>query len=158
MATVYLGLGSNIGDTEENLREAVESLGKLGTISAVSSLYRTEPVGFVNQPWFINQVVALTTLLSPEQLLKQTQKIENNLGRTREIHWGPRTIDIDILLYDNVVTETPSLAIPHPRMDERRFALAPLVEITPTLKHPLLGKTMTKLLQELKDESKVEKL
>ncbi len=155
MATVYLGLGSNIGDTEKNLREAVEALAKRGAIASVSSLYRTEPVGFVNQPWFLNQVICLETKLSPEDLLKATQQIENNLGRERTIHWGPRTIDIDILLYDNLVMATPNLTIPHSWLSERRFVLEPLAEIAPTLKHPILEKTLTELLQELKNDKAV---
>jgi 2-amino-4-hydroxy-6-hydroxymethyldihydropteridine diphosphokinase len=158
MANVYLGLGSNVGDTEKNLRKAIAALGKLGTITKTSSLYRTEPVGFVDQPWFLNQVVCLETELLPKDLLEKTQEIENDLGRTREIHWGPRTLDIDILLYDNVVLETPELTIPHPHMHERRFVLEPLAEIAPDVMNSKLKKTAEELLRTTADVSKIEKL
>ena len=158
MATVYLGLGSNIGDTEKNLREAVESLSKRGTIASISSLYKTEPVGFLDQPWFLNQVICLETKLSPEDLLKETQQIENIIGRERTVRWGPRTLDIDILLYDNLVLETETLTIPHLHLHERKFVLAPLSEIAGKILHPSLGLTMIELLTKTTDKSRIEKL
>ena len=158
MHAVYLGLGSNIGDTEKNLRKAVEALRKRGTIAGASSLYRTEPVGFVNQPWFLNQVICLETKLSPENLLKETQQIENSLGRERTVRWGPRTLDIDILLYNNLVLEIKELAIPHPRMHERRFILAPFAEIVPQETHPIIHKTIQQLLEITPDSSMIEKI
>ncbi|MSU75475.1 MAG: 2-amino-4-hydroxy-6-hydroxymethyldihydropteridine diphosphokinase [Candidatus Magasanikbacteria bacterium] len=157
MAIVYLGLGSNIGDTKKNLHAAITALEKLGSISKISSLYKTEPVGFIDQPWFLNEVIELITTLSPEELLKKTQEIENSLGRERIIHWGPRTLDIDILLYDNVVLETPTLTIPHSRMHERRFVLEPLAEIAKETMHSVLNKTMSELLVNLGEGKKVEK-
>lgn len=166
MATVYLGLGSNVGDTKKYLGDAVAALEALGTILKTSSLYRTEPVGVTDQPWFLNQVVELTTTLSPEDLLKKTQHVENDLGRKRpdarsggrlKRRPGPRTIDIDILLYDNVALKTSNLTIPHPRMHERKFVLEPLTEIAPDATHPVLKKNIQGLLETTTDTNKIEK-
>lgn len=158
MAIVYLSLGSNLGDQIANLERAHGELTKLGAITSVSSLYKTEPVGLMGQPWFLNQAIALETSLAPLALLKETQKIENTLGRVRTVRFGPRTIDIDILLYDDVVAETPELTLPHPRMLERRFVLQPLSEIVPQIIYPVLEKNIQTLLSELTDTSTVEKI
>lgn len=128
---VYLSLGSNIGDRAEYLHKAVQLLDSHEEIIVqnISSIYETKPVGYTDQDYFLNIVLRISTSLSPHILLAYTQHIENQLGRMRKIHWGPRTIDLDILLYNNENIEAESLVIPHPRMNERAFVLAPLYEI-----------------------------
>jgi len=145
--TVYLALGSNIGDRESNLRAAILSLSAAGiAVLRESPIYETEPVGYANQGWFLNMVVEAGTALFPMQLLTRTGKIERALGRVRTVPNGPRTIDIDVLLYANAVVRTPRLEIPHPRMQERRFVLAPLADLAPALRHPVLRQTVRQLL------------
>ncbi len=147
MKTVYLALGSNIGDRESNLRAAIESFSGAGiTVLRESPIYETEPVGFTDQRWFLNMVVEAETAFFPLQLLTRTGKVERALGRVRTVPNGPRTIDIDILLYGNAVVHTPRLEIPHPRMQERRFVLAPLADLSPALRHPVLRQTVRQLL------------
>jgi 2-amino-4-hydroxy-6-hydroxymethyldihydropteridine diphosphokinase len=128
---VYISLGTNVGDRENYLKEAIESLKQHPSmqLESVSSIYETDPVGYIDQPNFLNLVVKIFTSLSPQELLEVTQTIENELGRKREIRWGPRTIDLDILLYNHENIETDQLRIPHPRMFERSFVLIPLKEI-----------------------------
>ncbi|HHW47399.1 MAG TPA: 2-amino-4-hydroxy-6-hydroxymethyldihydropteridine diphosphokinase [Clostridiaceae bacterium] len=130
---VYLALGSNINDREKNLKDAVNMILRLPAtgLKAVSNIYETEPVGYLEQDSFLNAVILIETALSPVQLLDEIQKIEKDLKRTREIRWGPRTIDIDILLYDNLDICLPQLEIPHPRMFERAFVLVPLKDVIP---------------------------
>jgi 2-amino-4-hydroxy-6-hydroxymethyldihydropteridine diphosphokinase len=130
-ASVYVALGSNIDDRESYLKQAIAALYHHPEIEvrACSSIYETEPVGYVDQAPFLNMVVALSTRLAPRQLLMAIQKIEIKLGRTRDIHWGPRTIDLDMLLYGDEQIVSEELAIPHPRMFERAFVLIPLVEV-----------------------------
>jgi len=148
MKTVYLGLGSNIGDREGNLAAAMERLAAAGVrVTRVSSIYETEPVGFEAQRWFLNMVAEAETDLFPMQLLAHTLKIERSLGRVRTIQNGPRTIDIDILLYGKTVIRTARLEVPHPRLAERRFVLAPLVELAPDLRHPLTHKSVREMLE-----------
>jgi 2-amino-4-hydroxy-6-hydroxymethyldihydropteridine diphosphokinase len=147
--TVYLSLGSNIGDREENLRTAIARLGELGDVLAVSSLYETEPVEFTSQPWFLNCAVALRTELMPRVFLSKVQAIEQQMGRRRIQPKGPRTLDIDILLFGNSVIQLPELQVPHPAMHERRFVLEPLAEIAPELRHPVFKKTVHEMLQAL---------
>jgi 2-amino-4-hydroxy-6-hydroxymethyldihydropteridine diphosphokinase len=144
---VYLSLGSNLGDRVQYLDEAL-SLLQSADFSVVrrSSLYETEPRDFANQPWFLNLVVEAETALFPRRLLTRIKKIERQLGRQRIIEKGPRTIDIDILLFGRFVIETPDLVIPHPRMLERRFVLEPLAEICPDLRHPATGESIRGLL------------
>jgi 2-amino-4-hydroxy-6-hydroxymethyldihydropteridine diphosphokinase len=142
LKTVYLSLGSNIGDRGANLRAAIDRLGPVRE----SPIYETEPVDYLDQRWFLNMAVQLETDLFPRQLLSRIQKIERELGRERRIPKGPRTIDIDILLYADVVVRTPALEIPHPRMTERRFVLAPLAELAPNLRHPVTQLTIRELL------------
>lgn len=129
--SVYLSLGSNLGDKEGWLKKAFYMLGEIPGVSITgkSSLYRTDPVGYTDQDWFLNAVVGLETEISPLGLLEKTREIENHLGRKRLIRWGPRTIDIDILLYHEEVIAVPELVIPHPEMAKRRFVLVPLVEV-----------------------------
>lgn len=138
MARAYLGLGSNLGDRKATLEAALRRLDESGGVRVVkrSSIYETEPIGYADQPWFYNLAVEIETELDPEELLTFTKQVEQELNRTREIHWGPRTIDIDILLYDDVVATGNRLRLPHPEMVRRRFVLEPLVEIAPELTLP----------------------
>ena len=147
MKTVYLGLGSNIGDREKNLAKAIHQLTAPNLrIARVSSIYETEPAGFAAQRWFLNLVVEAETDLFPMQLLTRALKIERSLGRVRTIKNGPRTIDIDILLYGKTVIRGATLEIPHPRMGERRFVLAPLAELGPDLRHPVTHQSIRQML------------
>lgn len=155
--TVYLALGSNLGDRRGNLTAALRRLSAAVHIDALSSLYETEPVGYLDQPQFLNMVCRGNTRLSPTDLLHHTQKIEIALGRQPTFRNGPRPIDIDILLYDDLQIEQEGLTIPHPRMTERAFVLAPLAEIAPELIHPMSGKTMQQLLATVSQEG-IEKV
>jgi 2-amino-4-hydroxy-6-hydroxymethyldihydropteridine diphosphokinase len=147
---VYLGLGSNVGDSEALLRSALEKLNGPGLkLCRVSGLYETEPIGLREQRWFLNLVAEFETNLFPKQLLYRIRKVENELGRKRTVRNGPRTIDVDILLYGNFVVSTDELEIPHPRYGERRFTLAPLVELNPDLRDPVTGKTVSEMLASL---------
>lgn len=151
----YIGLGSNMGDKAGNCLRALELLRETGCVKKTSSFYGTEPVGFRNQEDFINAVAELHTDLSASQLLEACRDIENKLGRSRTLRWGPRTIDLDILLYGDAVMETSDLAIPHPLLASRRFVLVPLCEIAPQVVHPVLQKTASRLLEELEDPHRV---
>lgn len=155
LTTAYIGLGSNIGDRRGTCLQALELLGRAGRVKKVSSFYRTEPVGHRDQEDFVNAVAELETGLSPEQLLTACRAIEDQLGRRRSVHWGPRTIDLDILLYGDQVVESANLTIPHPFMTSRGFVLVPLCEIAPQVVHPILNKTAAILLHELKDPQRV---
>ena len=147
--TVYLSLGSNVGDRQANLETAIERLRELGDVKAVSSFYETEPVDLAAQPWFLNCAVALETEAMPRSLLGRVLAIEQNMGRKRLQMKGPRSIDIDILLFGNSVVDTRELAIPHPALQERRFALEPLCEIAPEVRHPVFKRTMRELRDAL---------
>jgi 2-amino-4-hydroxy-6-hydroxymethyldihydropteridine diphosphokinase len=145
--TVYFSLGSNIGDREQNLRAALELLDSRGVrIVRASPVYETEPVGYSPQRWFLNLAVEGETDLFPMQLLARIGKIERELGRVRGIPNGPRTIDIDILFYGRAIVHSEKLEIPHPRLAERRFVLAPLADLAPDLRHPVTRKTVGEML------------
>jgi 2-amino-4-hydroxy-6-hydroxymethyldihydropteridine diphosphokinase len=146
--TVYLGLGTNVGERRANLRGALDHLNQLVTITKVSSIYETDPVGYVDQPRFWNIVVQAASSLTPLALLEHLIAIEKQMGRERTFRNAPRIIDIDILLYGDVVLNEPGLELPHPRMTERAFVLAPLVEIAPHLADPLTGKLYRDMLRE----------
>jgi len=149
LKTVYLSLGSNVGDREVNLLAAVERLAEAGLrIVRLSPMYETEPVDYTAQRWFLNQVAEAETGLFPMQLLARVGKIERALGRVRTVAKGPRTIDIDILLYGKAVVRSAKLEIPHPRMHERRFVLAPLADLAPELRHPVTHRTVREMLED----------
>ena len=153
----YIGIGSNLGDKRENIRRAVEALGadpRNGLVRC-SHLYCTEPVGKTDQGWFVNGVVSLETSMGPRELLEFLISIEKRMGRVREEKWGPRTIDLDILFCGDQILNDIDLHIPHPRLHERRFVLIPLKEVAPNLIHPLLGKTVSRILAELGTEERV---
>ncbi|HIX30365.1 MAG TPA: 2-amino-4-hydroxy-6-hydroxymethyldihydropteridine diphosphokinase [Candidatus Blautia stercoravium] len=154
--TAYLGLGSNLGDKEGYLNQAIKELDstKDCQVEKVSSYRVTEPYGGVEQDDFLNACLKLKTLLSPQELLERLHEIEQNAHRERFIHWGPRTLDLDILLYDDEVLETEDLIIPHVEMQLRDFVLKPMCEIAPYERHPLLGKTMTQLWRELEEKGR----
>jgi len=143
--TVYLSLGSNLGDRRANLENAISRLGQLGKVVAVSSFYETEPVELTAQPWFLNCAVKLETEKMPKQLLKGILDLEREMGRRRMQNKGPRNIDIDILLFGNSIVDTKGLTVPHPGLHERRFVLEPLAEIAPDLRHPVFKKTVREM-------------
>jgi 2-amino-4-hydroxy-6-hydroxymethyldihydropteridine diphosphokinase len=147
----YLGLGANLGDPEEQLQEALERLNRAEEVEVtrVSTFYRNPPLGPENQPWYINAVARVRTRLGPEELLRLLQQIEADMGRVRGERWGPRVIDLDLLLYNGDVIFTPKLVVPHPEMHRRVFVLAPLAEIAPRAWHPVLGKSAGDLLAKL---------
>ena len=143
---VYLALGSNLGERQENLKQAVASLPPQMVVKAKSNVYETPPWGYEDQPRFLNQVVKTQTYLQPEQLLKHIKRLEVALGRKATFRNGPREIDIDILMYDDLVLNTSILTLPHPHMHERGFVLLPLMDIAPDLVHPLTGKSVREML------------
>ena len=153
MKTVYIALGSNLGDRAENLRQAREQLQSNNLrVTRASSVYETAPRELLDQPWFLNQVVEAETTLFPRQLLARLQGIEKEMGRQRVTANGPRTIDLDILLFGRIIVTAAGLEIPHPRMNERRFVLEPLCEIAPALRHPRTGQAMRELLAKTVDQ------
>jgi 2-amino-4-hydroxy-6-hydroxymethyldihydropteridine diphosphokinase len=155
---VYLSLGSNVGDREAQLRDAENRLAQLGRLIAVSSFYETEPVEFTRQPWFLNCAVAIETSSTPEDLMASILRIEEEMGRRRLQNKGPRSIDIDILLFADAIVQSSELTIPHPAMHQRRFVLEPLAEIAPQALHPMSKKTIHELLDELPDGQTVRRV
>jgi len=154
--TAYLSLGSNEGNREQWLQQAIGLIAqKCGDITAKSPIYETAAWGINAQPDFLNMVLCINTPLSPEQLIRTILGIETSLGRTRTVKWGPRTIDIDILFYNNEIIELPDLIIPHPFLHERRFILTPLADIAPGYLHPKLNKTISQLLADCPDDLNV---
>jgi 2-amino-4-hydroxy-6-hydroxymethyldihydropteridine diphosphokinase len=157
--SVYLLLGSNLENRVEKLNEAIIGLSKIGlTMVTKSSLYQTKAWGLETQPDFINQVIEVQTSLNPTECLHAILQLEQSMGRQREIHWGPRTIDIDILLYGNEIVVQPNLVIPHREIANRRFTLVPLAELASDLMHPVLNKNIRTLLLECPDKLEVTKL
>lgn len=155
MAKVYLGLGSNLGDRAANIKKALQLLESQVAITTVSPLYETEPVGIKEQPWFLNAVCAGQTALDPQALLTFVKGIEKKMGRTPTVRFGPRLIDIDILFYDDLVLESPTLQIPHPRLTHRAFVLVPLAQVAPHLVHPCLGLTIREILAQAEELGEV---
>ncbi len=147
----YIGIGSNMDNPLEQCRKAIGLIAASPdlTLSKTSSFYKTEPVGITDQGWFVNAVVSAETTLSPTDVLKTLLGIERQMGRTRQLKWGPRVIDLDLLFYDDSILEYPGLKVPHPEIQNRRFILAPMDEIAGGLIHPLLKKSINKLLAEL---------
>lgn len=153
---IFLGLGSNVGDRGSNLQQAFARLENAGIqIKRQSSIYLTEPVDFLSQRWFLNQVLEATTVLHPHQLLEVCLEIEHLMGRNKTVEKGPRCIDIDVLLYEDLVTRTPQLTVPHPRLHLRRFILLPLSDLAPELIPPGMNHPVSRLLRDCKDQAQV---
>jgi 2-amino-4-hydroxy-6-hydroxymethyldihydropteridine diphosphokinase len=144
--TVYLSLGTNLGNRPANLKQAVWSLPPQMTVKAKSKVYQTPPWGYTEQDQFLNMVVKATTYLEPEPLLKHIKRLEVALGRKATFRYGPRLIDIDILFYDDLTLNMPSLVIPHPHLHERGFVLLPLMDIAPDFLHPAQGKSIREMM------------
>ncbi len=155
MHTAYLGLGTNLGDRRSNLQATINRLGPEVLVTLESRVYETPAWGYEQQPAFLNMAVRAETDLDPAGLLKYLKGLEVRLGRTATFRWGPRLIDIDILFVDDLILETPTLVIPHPRLQDRAFVLVPLADIAPDLVHPVLGKSVRQLLKDV-DASGIE--
>jgi 2-amino-4-hydroxy-6-hydroxymethyldihydropteridine diphosphokinase len=153
---IYLSLGSNLGDRPANLESAIGALSEIGVrVLRRSSIYETEPVDFLAQPWFLNCVVEAETSLAPRRLLEELQAIERKLGSKKLVPRGPRIIDLDVLFYETEIIHEAGMEIPHPRLAERRFVLIPLAELAPKLWHPILRKNAAELLASTQDRSVV---
>ncbi len=156
LSTAYLSAGSNLGDRKGNLERAFSSLHRAGIkLEKISSYFETEPVGFRDQPWFLNVAVEVRTHLAPPDLLEACQAIEAIQGRVRSFKDAPRVLDLDILLYEDLVVDEPRIVIPHPRLAERRFVLEPLAQIAPDVSHPVFKKSIRSLLESCTDSSAV---
>lgn len=159
MHSVYIGFGSNIGDRLAHIQHAIRALSKTGgiTLQKISAVYKTDPVGYEAQTEFLNGVAAIHTHLPPLSLLHILKDIEAAVGRQHRIRWGPREIDLDILIYGDMCLRTEKLVIPHPEMHRRRFVLAPLAEVAPDVVHPVFQETIQTLLERLEDDKSVVK-
>ena len=158
MSTVYLALGSNVGDRHANLGDAISRMTQSSIhITKLSSIYETEPVDYLEQPWFLNAVLEAQTDLPPAQLLATLRRIESEMGSNKPFAKGPRLIDLDVLLYADETIDTPTLQIPHPRMLQRNFVLAPIAEIAPTIRHPSWSANAADLLAHSPDQSIVHR-
>ena len=157
---VFVGIGSNLGVPIENCEKAICLLNSLPKAEIIdrSNLYESEPIGEISQNWFVNTTVAIKTSLDPESLLEELFNVENNLGRKRKEKWGPRIIDLDILVYENYVINSATLTLPHPEMTKRRFVLLPLSEFAGDYEHPIENKTISELLKELPENPQVRKI
>lgn len=155
MVTVYLALGGNVGDREANLAAALNALTSAVQLQAVSAVYETEPVGYADQPWFLNVVCRGQTDLSPRELLRLAKRIEAELGRKPTFRNGPRPVDVDILFYGDLALSEPDLVIPHPRLTERAFVLFPLADLAPDLLHPELNRSIQELANALTDHEQI---
>ena len=149
MADAWIALGGNLDDREAALRAALEQISQFADLVRVSQFYETEPVGITDQPAFLNAVAHLRTDLEPHELLEHLLAVEQWMGRERTVRNGPRIIDLDLLLYGHQILDEPGLQVPHPRLQERRFVLAPLAELAPQFVHPVLRQTMAELLEKL---------
>ena len=158
--TAYIGIGSNLGTPEKNCTKAIEKISNTKDIKIISksSFYQTEPIGGVQQGWFVNSAIEIETDLSPENLLSVLLNLELAMGRIRKEKWGPRLIDLDLLFYGNLVLENKSLILPHPEIQNRKFVLVPMSEIAENLIHPTLTKTIKTLHQESSDITIVKKV
>lgn len=158
MAHAYIGFGSNIDDRLNYITQALQLLLTADNVSLIkiSSLYETEPVGYEEQGWFLNGVVAIETGLSVHELLPLLKKVERDVGRQHRARWRPREVDLDLLIYDQCSINTPNLTVPHPEMHQRSFVLVPFAEIAPTMLHPILGQNIRTLLSNLNDEKTVK--
>ena len=156
----FIGIGSNMGDKARRCEEAISEILKVDnhTLLAKSSFYKTQPVGYTAQDWFVNGVIKIETDLEALDLLRALKTIEGRMGRLETFRWGPRAIDLDLLLFDGTCLETPEVTIPHPRLQERQFVLVPLAEIDPDLLHPVFKKSVRRLLEDMKEDQGVEKL
>jgi len=159
MKTVYIGIGSNMGDPSRNCLDAIDRIGRIDGCEIIrqSRLYLTEPVGVKAQEWYINGAVSLSTVLPGLDLIKRLLDIETDMGRVRTMKWGPRVIDLDMLLYGQDIINDKFLTIPHPLMHMRRFVMAPMTELAPDLMHPVLGKTMIELYREMPPDGQAVK-
>jgi len=160
MGRLFVALGSNLGDRLQFLRRAVDALGSEGgfRVASISSVYETEPVGKKDQPKFLNAAVELSSLLSPDSVLVKLKHIEEAVGRTPSEKWGPREIDLDLIYFGDLVVNSPSLVLPHPEVDKRRFVLTPLVEIAPDFVDPLRACTLGKMLEACPDTASVSRI
>lgn len=147
MHLVYIGLGTNLGDRQENLKAAIQALAPKVNVLASSPVYVTPPWGVLDQPAFLNQVIQVETDLFPSELLRYLKKTEKQLGRVESVRYGPRLIDLDILFYDDLILDMPGLTIPHPQLERRGFVLFPLADLAPDLRHPISGKTVNELFE-----------
>jgi 2-amino-4-hydroxy-6-hydroxymethyldihydropteridine diphosphokinase len=156
----YIGIGSNVGDKARQCEQGISEILKLDhhRLLARSSLYKTQPIGYLEQDWFINLVIKLETEMDASVLLCSLKEIESRLGRVKTLRWGPRSIDLDILFYNDYQIQTNELTIPHPLIQDRQFVLVPLVEIDPNLTHPVLKKTVQQLLERFKEDQGVERV